>query len=246
MLSGEAEFRPTVLSLQQHRRLKQPSFNKPQQHQCFPCSLSVIFDLSQYRDRWLIVWYLLLSIHYHLLVCNSYLLLLVSPVSGLMRRQWAGLYLAVVSCGKEIIHQCYIGIKNISLYGTCLDVRVKGNALQQVFKQRWDSFSTSRFAVYGSEWTYSCLVRGALSQVTSVCCPPSLVSVWTPVCCILPLGVDIPFSFNSLQPRHTQRFKLWWWKHDDRQKKFLFCENMHDTWIYTHSLTDFFWHLLTH
>lgn len=50
--------------------------------------------------------------------------------------------------------------------------------------------------------TYSCFVREALSQVTSVSCPHSWV--WTPPVCILPLGVDKPFSFTSL---HAQRIK---------------------------------------
>lgn len=79
-------------------------------------SLQSVSNLSrgsciQCRDCWLIVWYLLLSIRYHLLVRTSYLLRLVSPVSGLMRRQRAGLCLAVVSCGKEVVHQWDIGIK---------------------------------------------------------------------------------------------------------------------------------------
>lgn len=92
-----------------------------------------------------------------------------------------------------------------------LDVRVSGVFTDYLF--RFLILGTkypSRFTVKGSEWPYSCLVRGALSQVTSVSCPASFV--WTPACCMLPLGVDSPFSFTSLQQGHTQRFELQWWQ----------------------------------
>lgn len=57
--------------------------------------------------------------------------------------------------------------------------------------------------------TYSCFVRAALSQVTSVSCPLSLV--WTPPICILPLGVDKPFSFTSLCAQRIKNMMMTWW-----------------------------------
>lgn len=48
------------------------------------------------------------------------------------------------------------------------------------------------------DWTYSFLVSDTLSQVTSV---SSLASFLTPLICRLPLGVEMPFSFSSLDTK---------------------------------------------
>lgn len=99
-----------------------------------------------------------------------------------------------------------------------LDIRVKGKSLQQVFK-------TGRFTE-----RMNVLVFGKVGFVAGDLCelPPLLIE------CLNTGGYtfQLHFSAATTHTKVSNMMMTTWWP--------TFCENVHDTQIYTHSLTDFY------